>query len=307
MNALPHRSLLSMKQVHSVCIGLVVLAASCAQADSFTNHTYQLVATNLTWHEAKVDAESRGGHLATITSSDEWEYILSLQLPFHPQDAYWLGATDEGHEGIWTWVTGELWGFAMWSPGEPNNLNIENYLASEADANHRWNDWGKSTDTNPYYLLEIENTHCTPSKAKATAQLVNGFIVGATVTDSGCGYTNPPVVIVQGGGGSGAIARATVTDGQVTRVQIVDAGCCYTNAPRIVISSPPSLPTVEIVVSKVKVVQNVVLGWKYTLESSSNAVNWTATGPAFVADTDPIETEFVSEGINRFYRLQVVR
>lgn len=158
--------------------------------------------------------------------------------------------------------------------------------------------------------IKIEATltelSCTPHKAKATAQLVNGFVVVATITDPGCGYTNPPIVLVQGGGGSGATARATVTDGRVTRVQIVDAGCCYTNTPRIVISSPPSVPTVEVVVSKVKVVQNVVLGWKYVLESSTNATDWTSTGPAFIAETDPLETEFESNRMNRFFRLRVV-
>lgn len=37
---------------------------------------------------------------------------------------------------------------------------------------------------------------CTPHKARATAELVNGFVVGATITDSGCGYTNAPLVSI---------------------------------------------------------------------------------------------------------------
>jgi hypothetical protein len=147
---------------------------------------------------------------------------------------------------------------------------------------------------------------CTPHKAKATAQVVNGFVVGAALTDSGCGYTNAPIVLVQGGGGSGATARAIVSDGRVTAIQMTGAGCCYTNAPRIVISSPPMVPTVEIVVSKIKVIQNVVLGSKYVLESSANNVDWSETGPAFIADTDPIVTEFDVDAVGRFFRLKVV-
>jgi len=147
---------------------------------------------------------------------------------------------------------------------------------------------------------------CTPHKAKATAQVVNGFVVGATITDTGCGYANAPIVLIQGGGGTGAAAQAVVSDGRITAIQITDAGCCYTNTPRIVISAPPMAPSVEIQVSKIKVVQNVVLGWKYVLESSANNVDWTETGPAFTAETDPIETEFPVEAVGRFFRLRVV-
>lgn len=154
--------------------------------------------------------------------------------------------------------------------------------------------------------LSYESWICTPRKARATAQVINGFVVGATLIDGGCGYTNPPLVLIQGGAGSGALAEAIVTNGEVTGIRILDPGSGYTSVPRIVISSPPMAPSVAINVSRVKVIQNVVLGWKYILESSSNNVDWTPTGPAFVADTDPIETEFAVEGARQLYRLRVV-
>lgn len=86
---------------------------------------------------------------------------------------------------------------------------------------------------------------CTPHKARATAQWVNEFVVGATITDGGCGYTNAPLVLVQGGGGTGATATAVVVDGVVTAIKMVSAGCCYTSTPKIVIASPPFVPTVN--------------------------------------------------------------
>src|SRR5207247_8931850 len=36
---------------------------------------------------------------------------------------------------------------------------------------------------------------CTPHAATATVQVVNGFVVGATITDPSCGYTNAPAVL----------------------------------------------------------------------------------------------------------------
>jgi hypothetical protein len=133
---------------------------------------------------------------------------------------------------------------------------------------------------------------------------VNGFVVGATVVDSGCGYTNAPAVLIQGGGGSGATATAIVSNGVVVAINIVSAGSGYTNAPTIRIASPPFVPTVSIAVSRVNVTQHVVLGRNYVLESSANLVDWTATGPQFTADSESIVTEFVVDVTGRFFRLR---
>src|SRR4030095_14830247 len=70
--------------------GLICFAAV---SQDFSTHSYQLITNTLTWHQAKEDAERRGGHLATITSQAEHDYILSLGLHYHPDDGYWLSVT----------------------------------------------------------------------------------------------------------------------------------------------------------------------------------------------------------------------
>jgi hypothetical protein len=59
-------------------------------------------------------------------------------------------------------------------------------------------------------------------------------------------------------------------------------------------------------VSRVNVTQNVVLGWKYVLESSPNNVDWIPTGSPFFAESESFVTEFGADGIGRFYRLRLV-
>jgi hypothetical protein len=147
---------------------------------------------------------------------------------------------------------------------------------------------------------------CSPHVATATASLINGFVIGATVTDPGCGYTNAPTVLIQRGGGSGATATATVSGGQVTAINITSAGFGYTSVPTVVIGSPPFVPTVSIAVSKVKVTQHVVLGRSYVLEASPDLVTWTATGPQFTADSETIVNEFDVDVTGRFFRLRQV-
>jgi hypothetical protein len=58
-------------------------------------------------------------------------------------------------------------------------------------------------------------THCTPHAARGTATVVNGFVVGVTLTDYGCGYTEAPLVLFQGGGGSGASGTAVLLNATV--------------------------------------------------------------------------------------------
>ncbi|MEJ0088278.1 MAG: LamG-like jellyroll fold domain-containing protein [Limisphaerales bacterium] len=77
-----------------------------------------------------------------------------------------------------------------------------------------------------------------PHTATGTATLAGGFIVDATITDTGYGYTNTPLVRFIGGGGSGAQAVAVVSNGVVIAINMINAGSGYTNTPVVVIDPP---------------------------------------------------------------------
>lgn len=79
-----------------------------------------------------------------------------------------------------------------------------------------------------------------PYSATATVTLTNEFVVSATITDPGCGYTNTPLVLIEGGGGTGAAGIAEISDTMVTNVVITDAGANYSSTPSIWIGYPPS-------------------------------------------------------------------
>jgi len=127
---------------------------------------------------------------------------------------------------------------------------------------------------------------------------------GQSHAASGCGYTNAPLVLIQGGGGTGATATAIVSNGQVTGIQMISAGCCYTNTPRIVIASPPFVPSLNIEVSRVRVIQNVVLGRKYVLEGSTNGNFWSIAASAFTAEDESVTNEFDTDLTGRFFRIR---
>ena len=149
--------------------------------------------------------------------------------------------------------------------------------------------------------LYSETDFCSPHIASAEAILFNGFVVGATITDSGCGYTNVPTVSIVGGGGSNATATATMTNGRVTSINIMNPGCCYTTAPQIIIDAPPFPVVLSIRVSKVAVTAHVLIGRQYFLEGSQNLTNWNAVTPPFVAQTEDMDFEF-AVGSYQFFR-----
>jgi hypothetical protein len=151
-----------------------------------------------------------------------------------------------------------------------------------------------------------ESGFCSPHAAEATAVVTNGFVIAASITDNGCGYTNAPLVLIQGGGGSNATATATIQNGFVTSVNIINPGSGYTNLPDILIGSPPFVPTLTINVSRVNVTQHVVLGLNYVLESSTDMINWTATGPPFTAQSEEITTEFIVSQTGQYFRIRQV-
>jgi hypothetical protein len=124
---------------------------------------YQAVDGQFTWEEAVADAESQGGHLATITSNAEWLALKEVlgEVPH----AYYLGGTDEKTEGVWEWITNEVWNFTKWAKGEPNDHSNPKYGDSEdylqtwqetGDGNRNWNDiWGVINPYSKGYILEF--------------------------------------------------------------------------------------------------------------------------------------------------------
>lgn len=61
-----------------------------------------------------------------------------------------------------------------------------------------------------------------------------GFTIQSIeIVDGGSGYINPPVVRIDGGFGTGAVARAYISTGRVNRIQLISPGTGYLKAPII--------------------------------------------------------------------------
>jgi hypothetical protein len=133
----------------------------------------------------------------------------------------------------------------------------------------------------------VLTVHEFPRAAAATANVLNGFIVGATITDRGFGYTNTPAVRFFSGGGSGAQAVSVVSNGAVVAVNVLSAGSGYSGTPVVVIA-PPYIPQPALNIdARTRLsFSNLVVGTNYQLQWLKAGLLQNVDSPFRAFDTD---------------------
>ena len=87
--------------------------------------TYQYVKKDISWHEAEWEAEDAGGHLAVITSEEEYNNVCDIANE-SGLTYIWIGARIDSISDDWSdngWITGEDWTFDNWYPNEPSRID----------------------------------------------------------------------------------------------------------------------------------------------------------------------------------------
>ena len=91
----------------------------CPRFNPENGHYYAYTLEYVSWEDAKTEAESYTfldtlGHLATITTVEEEEFLFKLK----PESGrFWIGASDAEVEGEWRWVVGPEAGELFWLGG----------------------------------------------------------------------------------------------------------------------------------------------------------------------------------------------
>jgi hypothetical protein len=129
----------------------VALAVGSAVENPGNGHWYRYVESGGDWSSCRNAATLAGGYLATITSPDEYAWIVQ-NLGISGKPAAWIGGTDSAYEGTWAWVDGENWTFANWAEGEPSDTSgLENWVAMAS--NGKWSD-ESATQVMAGYIVE---------------------------------------------------------------------------------------------------------------------------------------------------------
>ena len=173
------------KQAVASCLVLAFLtlgicaahASAAPQYFSGTEHYYEYVPDALYWYDARDAAEARwhlgvSGHLATVTSEAENDFIANTLLADGPTIGCWLGgwqpAGSPEPDGGWTWITGEPWEYTNWrtveagagrdQPDDAGSYGSEECLiiyGAQNDIPGMWNDgYGRNDYFDSHYVVE---------------------------------------------------------------------------------------------------------------------------------------------------------
>jgi serine/threonine protein kinase/Leucine-rich repeat (LRR) protein len=118
-------------------------------AKVFEGHSYLYIPKSLTWTEAEIFCEKLGGHLASISSQEEHDFISSLDSAF---DFAWIGLNlgqNEDH-----WVTGEPLKYQNFNPPKRTRGTVR----------FRHDGWKAepSFDAKDFFIIEWENKTESP-------------------------------------------------------------------------------------------------------------------------------------------------
>lgn len=117
-----------------------------------TGHCYRPIYDTLSWSAAEAEARAQGGYLVVPNDPEEHAWLIEEFgknrefLADHRHGSVHIGLTDRQEEGVWRDVcTGEKTTFAVWAPGEPNNVDgREHYAEANLEARD-WNDVPEDT------------------------------------------------------------------------------------------------------------------------------------------------------------------
>jgi hypothetical protein len=118
-----------------------------------TNSYYQYFADrNVRWAVARAAAKTKTlngatGYLVNITTDQENEFVKS----YVAESDIWIGASDEGVEGVWLWMDGPEGGTQFWQGNTPAKggyatgpFNYAAWAVNQPDDSGNAEDWGST-------------------------------------------------------------------------------------------------------------------------------------------------------------------
>ena len=119
-------------------------AARRFQMTRYEGHVYIRIDKNMKWTTADRLARSCGGHLVTITSKEENDFVVDLAKD--RSGSLWAGGKTFDAK-TWYWINSEPFDYQNWDTGEPNNFDnaqdtLQIYVSGKWEG-YSWVGWKK--------------------------------------------------------------------------------------------------------------------------------------------------------------------
>ncbi|MGE4550683.1 MAG: hypothetical protein AAEJ57_04785, partial [Opitutales bacterium] len=215
-------------------VGYVCLSTHVSQLfKSDNNVTFERIDTPFfSWAEAKTDAATKGGHLATFLTQADLD--LMIQEAGDLNATFWLGgmqpAQSADADGNWKWITGENWDSAMesnWNSGiDPPQPEPFDNPANTPGHPERW------------MVIDDDEQWRAVHDMSST-----GVLFDIEVINGGTGYSPDDTIVISEGGGNGAVFDLRrfipLVDGAGTIFDVdrEEFGVNYTDEPTITVNS----------------------------------------------------------------------
>ncbi|PFX12795.1 Type-2 ice-structuring protein [Stylophora pistillata] len=111
-----------------ICCVLILVIVSLEVAECQKNFSgdsyYVFMKEQNTWNQSITLCHKQGGHLVSIETEEEWDFIKSVVEFYNNPNAWWQVGLEK-KAGSWIWLTGRPLTICKWGENQPNgNGNV---------------------------------------------------------------------------------------------------------------------------------------------------------------------------------------